>query len=310
MKRPAKRIISCALTGSVHTPTMTDALPITPSEMIEQGVAAVEAGAAILHLHARDPKDGRPVFSREDYLRFVPELAATGAIINITTGGAVTMTMEQRLEGARSIEPEIASCNLGTMNFNFAAAGAKITEWKHDWEREYVLGSSGRPFQNTFDQIENSLAELHIARGIRFEFEAYDIGHLYTLDHFVKRGLVKPPYFIQGVFGILGGIGADPDNLTHMTRIADKLFGDDYYFSAFGAGRQQMTMVTASALAGGHVRVGLEDNIFIGRGQLAKSNAEQVEKVRRILEELSLEIATPDEAREMLQTKGRDTLKL
>lgn len=310
MKRPAKRIISCALTGAIHTPTMSDALPITPAEMIEQGVAAVEAGAAILHLHARDSNNGRPVFSRDEYLKFIPELAATGVVINITTGGSPVMTMEQRLEGAQTILPEVASLNLGTMNFNFAGAGAKITEWKYDWEKEYVLGSSGRIFQNTFEQIESTLTHLHLGEGVRFEFECYDIGHLYTLDHFVKKGLVKPPYFIQGVFGILGGIGSDPDNLTHMTRIADKLFGDDYYFSAFGAGRMQMTMVTASVLAGGHARVGLEDNIYIGRGTLAKSNAEQVHKAVRILDELSLEPATPDEVREMLGTKGRDTLIL
>lgn len=311
MKRANKTIISCALTGSIHTPSLSPALPVTPEELVEQGKAAVAAGAAVLHLHARDPKDGRPSPSADVYAQFVPELAtSTDVIINITTGGATTMTLDQRLEAALRFEPEIASLNMGSMNFNFSGAAARDREWKYDWEKPYLLGSTDVIFSNTFHQIEHILRTLGQERGTRFEFECYDIGHLYSLAHFVDRGIVEPPFFIQGVFGVLGGIGADADNLTHMVRMADKLFGEDYYFSAFGAGRAQFPIITQTALLGGNVRVGLEDSLFLGRGEMAPDNASQVIKAVRILTELGHEIATPDEARAMLKTKGRDTLKL
>jgi uncharacterized protein (DUF849 family) len=310
MKRANKTVITCALTGGVHTPSMSPALPVTPAEMIEQGLGAVQAGAAILHLHARHP-DGRPSPDPESYRPFLQELAGqTDAILNITTGGAVTMSVEERLAAAMEFEPEVASLNMGSINFNFAAAAAKEREWLHEWEKPYVLGSEGMVFANTFTQIQHTLKVLGEERGTRFEFECYDVGHLYNLAHVVEKGLAKPPFFIQAIFGILGGIGPDLDNLTHMVSIADKLFGDDYYLSAFGAGRHQMTFATASALMGGSVRVGLEDNLFLGRGELAKDNAAQVTHVRDLLTSMGHAIATPDEARAMLDLKGRDRVRI
>ena len=311
MKRAKKTVISCALTGSVHTPSMSPALPVTADEMTEQGTAAVDAGAAILHLHARFPEDGRPSPHPEHYRPFVSALAhGTDAVINLTTGGAMTMTVEERLEAAMVFEPEVASLNMGSINFNFAGAAEREREWKYDWEKPYVLRSAGSIFVNTFTQIETSLVRLGRERGTRFEFECYDVGHLYNLAHVVDKGLAEPPFFIQMIFGILGGIGPDVDNLTHMVSIADKLFGEDYYLSAFGAGRHQMTFGMASALIGGNVRVGLEDNLYYNRGELAKSNAEQVARVVRMLSELGHDIATPDDARQMLKLKGRGTIKV
>jgi uncharacterized protein (DUF849 family) len=309
VKPASKTIISCALTGSIHTPSMSPGLPVTADEMIEHGNAAVAAGASVLHLHARAPEDGRPSPDPEVYRPFVSALARdTDAVLNITTGGAMTMTVEERLAAALAFEPELASLNMGSLNFDFSGAAAKDRQWKFDWEKPYVLGSRSSIFANTFTQIETTLQLLGKDRGTRFEFECYDVGHLYNLANVVDKGLAEPPFFIQAIFGILGGIGPDVDNLAHMVSIGDKLFGEDYYLSAFGAGRHQMTFVTASALMGGHVRVGLEDNLFLGRGQLAATNADQVAKVARVLAELGHEIATPDEARTMLKLKGRDTI--
>ena len=311
MKPADKTIISCALTGSIHTPSMSDGLPVTADEMIAQGKAAVEAGAAVLHLHARMPEDGRPTPDPEIYRPFVSALAhETDAVINITTGGAITMTVEQRLEAAMVFEPELASLNMGSINFNFAPAAEKERVWKYEWEKPYLMGSAGNIFANTFTQIEHTLQVLGKERGTRFEFECYDVGHLYNLAYVAEKGLAEPPFFIQTIFGILGGIGPDVDNLTHMVSIADKLFGDDYYLSAFGAGRHQMTFVTAAALMGGNVRVGLEDNLYLNRGEMAPNNAAQVAKVARVLTELNRDIATPDEARAMLKLKGRDSVKV
>ena len=311
MIRAKKTIISCAVTGAVHTPSMSPALPVTADEILQQGLEAVDAGAAILHLHARVPEDGRPSPDPELFRPFVTEIARTSdAVINITTGGSVLMSTEDRLRAAMEFEPELASLNMGSLNFNFAAAAAKDREWKYEWEKPYVLGSEGVIFANTFTQIQTTLQLLGKERGTRFEFECYDVGHLYNLAHFLDRGLAEPPFFIQAIFGILGGIGPDLDNLAHMVSIADKLFGDDYYLSAFAAGKNQMTFATASALLGGSVRVGLEDNLYLGRGGLAKSNAEQVRKIATVLTELGHDIATPDEARQMLKLKGKDTLKI
>ena len=305
--RTPKVIISCAITGSIHTPSMSDALPITPDEIAQSAIEAAEAGAAILHLHARDPKDGRPSASAEVFGQFLPRIKqATDAVVNITTGGGLTMTMDQRLEGAMAARPEMASLNMGSMNFGIFPMAARDRDWKHDWEKPYLQGTDNFIFRNTFKDIEHILTNLGQAHGTRFEHECYDVGHLYNVAHFVDRGLLKPPFFIQMIFGILGGIGAAPENLIFMKETADKLFGDDYRWSVLGAGRHQMPLITQAAMMGGNVRVGLEDNLYIGADQLARSNAEQVAKIRRIIEELGLAIATPDEAREILALKGGD----
>lgn len=307
MRTAAKVIITCAPTGSIHTPSMSPHLPITPGEIASSAIAAAEAGAAILHLHARDPSDGRPSPAAGHFMAFLPQIkAATDAVINITTGGSATMSLDARLEGAKATRPELASLNMGPLIFDFSAAGARVTDWQHEWERDYVESSRGRIMYNDNVFIERIMVEVGQAFDTRFEFECYDIGHLYTLAHFADRGLIKPPFLIQGIFGILGGIGADPRNLAHMVTIADSLFGTDYVFSAFAAGRPQMQFCTQSALMGGNVRVGLEDSLFIGRGELARSNAEQVTKIRGVLEALGKQIATPDEARAMLGLKGAD----
>jgi len=308
-KNSRKVIITCAPTGSIHTPSMSPYLPVTPDEIAQAAIEAAEAGASILHLHARDPKDGSPSPTAEHFMSFLPRVkAATNAVINISTGGSATMSLDARLEGAKAARPELCSLNMGPLIFDFSAAAAKVENWKHEWERPYVEGARNRIMYNDNGYIERIMREIGQAFGTRFEFECYDIGHLYTLAHFVERKLVKPPFLIQGVFGILGGIGSDPRNLAHMVTIADSLFGDDYVFSAFAAGRNQLPFCLQSALLGGNVRVGLEDSLYIGPGQLARSNADQVRKIRSMLEELGLEIATPDEARAMLALKGPEGL--
>lgn len=302
-----KVIISCAVTGSIHTPSMSPYLPVTPEQIAEQAIEAAKAGAAILHLHARDPDNGRPSADPAVFMRFLPVIKqATDAVINISTGGSSLMTLDDRLAAALCAEPEMCSCNMGSMNFGLFPALDKPREWKHAWEPQMLEATRGTIFKNTFADIEGILSRIGEGCGTRFEFECYDVGHLYNLAHFRDRGLVTDPVFIQFVFGVLGGIGADPENLTHMKRIADKLFGDDYRFSVLAAGRHQMPMVSMAAAMGGNVRVGLEDSLYIGRGELAKSNADQVRRIRTILEALSLEIATPAEAREMLALKGAD----
>ncbi|MBY0510368.1 MAG: 3-keto-5-aminohexanoate cleavage protein [Rhodospirillaceae bacterium] len=307
MRKASKVIISCAVTGSIHTPTMSPYLPITPNEIAEQAIAAAEAGAAILHLHARDPETGKPTPSAKVFMDFLPRIKqSTDAVVNITTGGGLGMTMEQRLEGAVRAKPEVASLNMGSLNFNISGAAEKIKDFKFPWEKPYLESTKDFILSNTFAQIERVMLELGEGAGSKFEFECYDIGHLYNLAHFADRGLVKPPFLVQGIFGILGGLGADLENLHHMRLIADKLFGEDYYLSVLAAGRHQMNFVTQSALMGGSVRVGLEDSLYLGKGQMAKSNAEQVTKIRRILTDLSIDIATPDEARQMLGLKGAD----
>jgi uncharacterized protein (DUF849 family) len=305
MAETRKVIITCAVTGSIHTPSMTEYLPITPDEIAEGAISAAEAGASILHLHARDPRDGRPTPDPKVFMQFLPKIKeATDAVINITTGGGHNMTVQERLAAPLLAKPEVCSLNMGSMNFGLYPALDKRREWKYDWEPEYLEASRDFIFRNTFKDIEYSLKHLGEECGTRFEFECYDVGHLYNLAHFLERKLVKPPLFVQTIFGILGGIGPEPENLVHMKHTADRLFGDQYLWSILGAGRHQMKLVTMGALMGGNVRVGLEDSIYVGRGQLAKSNAEQVSKIRGILEELSLEIATPAEARRMLHLKG------
>ncbi|MBP2231246.1 uncharacterized protein (DUF849 family) [Azospirillum agricola] len=308
MKRADKVIITCAVTGSIHTPTMSPHLPITPDQIVQDAVAAAEAGAAMIHLHARDPDTGKPSPSPELFAQFLPRIKQrSAAILNITTGGGLGMTLDERLAAAKWAQPEVASMNMGSMNFNISGAAAKIGQFQHDWERPYLESTTDFILSNTFAQIERGMRELGDA-GTRFEFECYDVGHLYTLAHFADRGIVKPPFFTQCIFGILGGIGADPENLMHMKATADRLFGQDYYLSVLAAGRHQMSFVTLGAILGGNVRVGLEDSLYAGKGRLATSSAEQVAKIRRILEELSLDIATPEEARAMLQTKGGDNV--
>jgi uncharacterized protein (DUF849 family) len=310
MRRAEQVIISTAVTGSVNVPSQSEHIPLSADQVVRSALEAAEAGSAIIHLHARHP-DGRPAWEAEIYEEIIPAiLEKTDVVINITTGGSPAMTMEQRLAGALRFEPELASLNMGSMNFVYSGITDKVDEWKHDWERPYVLKTYSTPFINTFDRIEHALRELGEKRGTRFEYECYDIGHLYTLAHFADLGLAEPPFLIQGVFGILGGIGADHANLTHMVAIADSLFGDDYYFSAFAAGRQQMQFGTHSAWLGGHVRVGLEDSLWIGKGRLATSNAEQVRKIRGVVEDLGKTIATPADARRMLALKGVDAVAL
>ena len=306
-----KVIITCAVTGSIHTPTMSPYLPITPEQIANDAIAAAKAGAAILHLHARNPEDGRPTPDPAIYRRFLPRIhAETDAIVNITTGGAHTMNLDERLAAALDVSPEMASCNVGSLNFGFFPILDKIKEWKYDWEPKYLEASRNAIFRNTFGDIEQLFERLAKPHGTRFEFECYDVGHIYTLKHFVDRGYVQKP-FVQFVLGILGGIGPDPENLIHMKHIADKLLGaDGYQWSVLGAGRHQMPLVTQAALMGGNVRVGLEDSLNIGRGQLAKSNAEQVTLIREVLERLGMDIATPTEAREMLGLKGKANVRL
>ena len=299
-----KVIITCAVTGAIHTPTMSPHLPITPDEIAEGAIGAAEAGAAIVHLHAREPKDGRPTQDPEMFKRFLPRIkAASDVVINLTTGGAPTMTVEERLQPALKLKPEVASLNMGSMNFGLYEMLGRFKEFKYDWERPYLAGSDDRIFKNTFKDIAYIL-ESCSDNDTRFEIECYDIGHLYTAAHFLDRKLVRPPLFIQSVFGIRGGIGPHPEDVLHMKRTADRLFGDAYLWSVLGAGRNQMMVAAMSAVMGGNVRVGLEDSLWLGRGALARSNAEQVAKIRRILEELGLSVATPNEARQMLKLKG------
>ena len=299
-----KVIITCAVTGSIHTPTMSPYLPVTPDEIAEAAVGAARAGAAIVHLHARNPRDGSPTQDPEVFRQFLPKIkAACDVVINLTTGGAPTMSTEERLQPALRLKPEVASLNMGSMNFGLYEMLGRYKEFKHDWEKPYLAGSDERIFKNTFRDIQMILERCR-ENDTRFEIECYDIGHLYTAAHFLDRGLVRPPLFIQSVFGIRGGIGPHPEDVLHMKRTADRLFGDAYYWSVLGAGRNQMFIATMSAVMGGNVRVGLEDSLWLGRGQLAKSNAEQVSKARRILEELGFTVATPDDARQMLKLKG------
>jgi uncharacterized protein (DUF849 family) len=302
---PRKVIISCAITGSIHTPSMSPYLPVTPDEIAASAIEAAQAGAAVLHLHARDPATGAPSPDLAVFEAFVPKIrAATDAIVNITTGGSARMTIEERLAGPTALRPEMCSLNLGTMNFGLYPMLGRDREWKHDWEVPFLEATRAGIFKNTLADIETILSTLGPS-GTRFEFECYDVGHLYTLAHFLDRKLVTPPLFVQTVLGILGGIGATPDSVTDMRRTADRLFGKDYEWSMLAAGRNQIALGTMAAVMGGHVRVGLEDNLWIGPGRLAVSNAEQVAKIRRILEELSLEIATPREARAIIGIEPR-----
>jgi len=305
-----KVIITCAITGAIHTPTMSDALPYRPEDIAAQSIAAAEAGAAILHLHARDPKDGRPTPDPAVFMQFLPRIKqATDAVINVTTGGSLTMTVEQRLAGPLLAKPEMCSLNMGSMNFGLFPLADRFTTWKHEWEEGYLRSTDDFIFRNTFRDIERILKMLGEEHDTRFEHECYDVGHLYNLAHFVDRKLVRPPFFVQIIFGILGGIGAEMRNLMFMKETADRLFGEDYRWSVLAAGRAQIPFATQAAMMGGNVRVGLEDSLYIGRGKLASSNAEQVAKMRRVIEELGYAVATPKEAREILGLKGADRVK-
>jgi uncharacterized protein (DUF849 family) len=299
-----KVIITCAVTGSIHTPSMSPHLPVTPDEIVADAVRAAEAGAAILHLHARDPETGKPDQTPEAFARFLPRIKQqTNAAINITTGGSPYMRVEERVKPAEVFKPEVASLNMGSINFGLYPMLDRYKEFRFDWERQHLEATRDLVFRNSFKDIEYIL-ETCYGNGTRFEFECYDIAHLYNLKHFLDRGLVKPPLFVQSVFGILGGIGTHPEDVMHMKRTADRLFGDSYRWSVLGAGASQMRIAAMAAAMGANVRVGLEDSLWAGPGKLARSNAEQVAKVRQILEGLGLEIATPDEAREILELKG------
>lgn len=308
MSAQKKVIITCAVTGAIHTPSMSPYLPVTPQEIADAAVGAVEAGAAIIHLHARDPVTGKPDQRPEAFVPFLKDIKArSDAVINLTTGGSPYMTVQERMLPAKVLKPEVASMNMGTMNFGLFPMLQRYKEFKHDWERPYLEGSKDLIFRNTYGDLETVLTELS-ANQTRYEFECYDTSHLYNLAHFVDRGLVKAPFFVQTVFGILGGIGSHPDDVMHMKRTADRLFGKDYRWSVLGAGRAQMPIAAMSAAMGGNVRVGLEDSLWIGAGQLAKTNAEQVRKAREIIEGLGLQVATPAEAREILALKGKDAV--
>ncbi|MGB1641648.1 MAG: 3-keto-5-aminohexanoate cleavage protein, partial [Paracoccaceae bacterium] len=301
-----KVIITCAVTGAIHTPSMSPYLPVTPEEIIADSLAAAEAGAAILHLHARNPLDGRPDQSPEGFAPFLSRIKQnTEAVINITTGGSPYMSVAERAAPAATYKPELASLNMGSMNFGLFPMLNRFKEFKHDWERAHLEGSRDLVFRNSFQDIEYVLQTCY-GNGTRFEFECYDISHLYNLAHFADRGLVKAPFFVQSVFGLLGGIGGHPEDVLHMKRTADRLFGTEYRWSVLGAGANQFRIAAQSAALGGNVRVGLEDSLWAGKGELATSNAVQVEKVRKIIEGLGLSVATPDEARAILNLKGGD----
>ncbi len=304
---PRRVIITCAVTGGIHTPTMSPHLPVTPDEIAAAAIGAAEAGASVIHLHARDPETGRPTPDPDVFMRFLPAIKrGCDAVVNVSTGGGLGMSLEQRLAAAMRAKPEMASLNMGSMNFGIFPMLAKHEKWQHEWEPAFLEMTRDFIFRNTFKDIESILRGLGDAHGTRFECECYDLGHLYNLAHFVDQGLVRPPVFVQLIFGILGGAGADPDNLFHMHKVATRLFGDDHEWSVLAAGRHQMPFATQAMMLGGNVRVGLEDSLFISRGELARSNADQVRKIRGIAEALGLEIATPAEARERLGLKGAD----
>ncbi|HEY5643451.1 MAG TPA: 3-keto-5-aminohexanoate cleavage protein [Woeseiaceae bacterium] len=302
-----KVIITCAVTGSIHTPTMSPHLPLTPEEITRQSVDAAIAGAAILHLHARNPETGQPTSDPDVFMQFLPKIKAQcDAIINITTGGSSLMSLEQRLAAPNLAEPEMASLNMGSMNFGLFPMKRRHSEWRFDWEPKLLDATREVIFRNTFADIEQVFSQLGDRCGTRFEFECYDTGHIQTLAFYLREGMIKPPVFVQFVLGVLGGIDSSPESLMHMKATADRLLGSDYQFSVLSAGRLQIPLATIGAIMGGNVRVGLEDSLLIGRGQLAKDNAEQVAKIRRVLEELGYDVATPDEARDMLRLKGAD----
>lgn len=304
---PKSVIITCAVTGGIHTPTMSPYLPITPSEIAQAALGAAEAGASIIHLHARNPENGRPDYRPEIFMEFLPVIKQQcDAVINVSTGGGLGMSIDERLAAALVASPEMASLNMGSLNFGIFPMAQKYSEWKYDWEPAFLEMTRDFIFPNTFKTIEYALRNLGDEHGTRFEFECYDLGHLYNLAYFVDAGMIKPPFFIQMIYGILGGAGADPDNLMHMHSIAQKLFGDDFEWSVLGAGRHQMPFATQAASMGGNLRVGLEDSLYISRGELAKSNTEQVTKIRSIIETLGHTVATPSEARERLALKGAD----
>ncbi|MEO1153107.1 MAG: 3-keto-5-aminohexanoate cleavage protein [Pseudomonadota bacterium] len=306
MAKQSKTIVTCAVTGAIHTPTMSDALPYTYDDIATQAVEAAEAGASILHLHARDPETGAPSVDPDDFRPFLSRVKqGTGAVVNISTGGSLTLSIQDRIKPAKTFSAEMCSMNMGSMNFSFHPLAKRYDTWKFDWEKEYVEGSDGNIFRNTFRDIREAATTL-APEDIKFEHECYDVGHLYNLKFCMDTGLFKAPVFVQFVMGILGGIGADIDNLVFMKKTADKLFGDDYRWSILAAGASQIPMAVTASQMGGHVRVGLEDSLFIKRGELATSNAQQVAKIRRIVEDLGSEIATPDEAREILDLKGGD----
>ena len=308
MAQPRKVIITSAVTGAIHTPTMSPHLPVTQDEIADASIGAAEAGAAILHLHTRDPEDGRPSQDPENFAPVLEKVAANSdAVVNITTGGSPHMSVEERMRPVAEFKPELASLNMGSMNFGLFPMLEKYEDFQHEWEREHLENSRDLVFKNTFADIERIL-EIGNANGTRFEFECYDISHLYNLAHFQSRGLATGPLFVQSVFGLLGGIGGHPEDLMHMRRTADRLL-EDYQWSILGAGRNQQPLATMGVTMGSHIRVGLEDSLWIGPGRLAESNAEQVEKMRRIVEELGMEVATPDEARAMLGLKGADRVE-
>ncbi len=309
MSKPV--IITCAPTGGIHTPTMSPYLPITPAQIAEASLGAADAGAAIVHLHARNPETGRPDPRPELFREFMTTIAeSSDVVMNVSTGGGLGMTLDERLRAALDVSPEMASLNVGSLNFGIFPMAARYSDWQHPWEPEFLEMTRDFIFKNTFADLERIVKDLGQGHGTKFEFECYDLGHLYNLAWLIDQGWLEPPFFVQMVFGILGGVGSDLDNLQHMHTIAEKLFGDSYEWSVLAAGRHQMPFATSAAMLGGNVRVGLEDSLWIGPGELAASNADQVTKVRGLVESLGYSIATPDEARERLGLKGRENVKV
>jgi uncharacterized protein (DUF849 family) len=285
---------------------MSPYLPVTPDQITEASVGAAKAGAAILHLHARNLKTGKPDQSPAAFAAFLPRIKqATDAVVNLTSGGAPYMRIEERIQPAITFKPEVASLNMGSMNFALFPMLERFKEFRHAWEGDYLESSRDLVFRNTFKDVEYALRTC-AGNGTRFEFECYDVGHLYNLAHFLDRGLVQQPLFIQTVFGILGGIGTHPEDVVHMKRTADRLFGENYRWSVLGAGRKQLPIAAIAVGLGGNIRVGLEDSLWIGPGELATSNAAQVRRARQIIEGVGLEVATPADAREILSLKGAD----
>lgn len=301
-----KVIINCAVTGSIHVPSMSPYLPITPEQIAREAIAAAEAGASTVHLHARDPKTGEPTMNLDLFQEFCQKVSQkSDVVICITTGGAPTMTPEERMVAVKRFRPELASINMGSFNFGLFPMMDKIKEYKWDWEERYLEKSKDNIFKNTFydqDRIFKIMRE----NGTKPELECYDVGHLYNTAYWADKGLIDPPFWLQLILGIMGAIQPAVENLVFMKNTADKLFGKDYIWSALPTGRHEFSLCTVAAVMGGNVRIGMEDNLYLGKGQLARSNAEMVEKMARLLRELGFEPASPKEARERLKLKGKD----
>lgn len=301
-----KVIVSCAVTGSINVPSQSPHLPITPEQIIENCLGAAKAGAGSLHVHVRDPQTGQPTMDLDLFKEVCQEVhSKSDAVINITTGGAPTMTPEERMVGVKKFRPELASINMGSFNFGLFPIMDKIPEYKFDWEEDYLERSKDNIFKNTFYDQER-IFKIMEDNGTKPEMECYDVGHLYNTAYWADKGVLKPPFWLQLIMGIMGAIQPSVDNLVHMKNTADKLFGKDYIWSTLAAGRFEYNLCTTGVIMGGHARIGMEDNLYLGKGQLAKNNGEMVEKMVQIIRLLDHEPTTPQETREMLKLKGKE----